>query len=186
MDVNLTPLMTAYMVHGTPLVPTTQTLGDAPPQCSPCTVRKERATPSTLTESQSDLRQTPSLLRTSSGAPSHPPNSGNRRPENMEHSPQPRPVTREQQHGCRVSVTPQSDPHPDPSTSSSGLCGSPGRHRQAWNGLDSRDIPGAVLTPSGDSQNQLLQERSAAAPQQGSGAGGRERERRGWGGREGG
>lgn len=61
-------------------------------------------------------------------------------------------------------------------------CGSPGRHRQACKGLDSRDIPGAVLTPSGDSQNQLLQERSAAAPQQGSGAE-KEREEGGVGGR---
>lgn len=76
----------------------------------------------------------------------------------MEHLPQPKSVTKEQKHGGRGFVTLQSDTHPDPSTSSpSGFkVGAPG-DRQAWEGFDSRDILGAALTPSGDSQNQLLQ-----------------------------
>lgn len=44
-------------------------------------------------------------------------------------------------------------------------------------GCDSRDIPEAALTPSGDSQNHGLQAGSAAAPKQGSRVeGGPERE----------
>lgn len=73
----------------------------------------------------------------------------------------------------------QSDPHHDPSMSSLGLSVGALGDRAGLGGVDSRDIPEAALTPSGDSQNQLLQGGSVAAPQQRSGTGGRVRRRRG-------